>query len=147
MTASKLTDVSATLLKGKITEVKALTYFLELGYIISTPEIPCQYDFLLDITSKILKIQVKTCREKDGVIEFNTSSMTHNNQGYVRREYTENMVDYFCTYHNNQCYLIPFNECGNRVKRLRLIPTKNGQTKNITFAKDYIAKDILNKIK
>jgi len=49
-------DISNTLIKGRITETKVLTYFLELGYIVSSPEIPCPYDFLLDTGNKILKI-------------------------------------------------------------------------------------------
>lgn len=143
---SKLTEVSNTLLKGRLTELKSITYFLELGYIISIPEIPCQYDFLLDNQGKIFKIQVKTCREKDGYIEFNTSSITHNKQGYTRREYDLNMVDFFCTYYNEKCYLIPLSECGSKTKRLRLEPTKNGQTKNICFAKNYLAEQVLKNL-
>lgn len=142
----KVTNISNTLIKGRVTEIKVLNYFLELGYIVSTPEIPCQYDFLIDIGIKIIKIQVKTCREVEGGIEFNTSSMTHNANGYTKRIYTSNMVDYFCTYYNNECYLVPFNECGRKAKKLRLEPTKNGQTKNIGFAKDYIATNILSKL-
>ena len=72
--------------------------------------------------------------------------MTHNANGYVRRDYTADKVDFFCTYYNNECYLVPFNECGSKAKKLRLTPTKNGQVKNISFAKDYIAKDILAKL-
>lgn len=139
-------SVSDTLIKGKLTQIKVLTYFLELGYIISSPEIPCQYDFLLDIGDKILKIQVKTSRESQGGFSFNTSSITHNSSGYIKRQYSKNMVDYFCTFYNNECYLIPFEECGSKEKKLRLEPTKNGQTKNIYFAKDYIAKEVLNNI-
>lgn len=143
---TKLTEVSSTLLKGRITEVYVLAYFLNLGYIVSTPEVPCQYDMLIDVNNKIYKVQIKTCREVEGAIEFNTASMTHNANGYVRRDYTADKVDFFCTYYNNECYLVPFNECGSKAKKLRLIPTKNGQVKNISFAKDYIAKDILAKL-
>ena len=143
---TELASISETLLKGRITEVQTLAYFLKLGYIVSTPEIPCQYDFLIDVNDKIYKVQVKTCRVTEEAIEFNTSSMTHNANGYIKREYTANMVDFFCTYYNNECYLVPFNECGRKVKKLRLVPTKNGQVKNISFAKDYIAKDILDKL-
>lgn len=143
---NKNIEVSNTLIKGKLTEVNVLKYFLELGCIVSTPEIPCQYDFLVDTGKKIIKIQVKTCREDDGVIKFSTSSMTHNSNGYIKRRYTEDMVDYFCTYYNNECYLVPLNKCGSKEKKLRLVPTKNGQIKNIYFAKDYIAKNILFQI-
>lgn len=142
----KVTQISNTLIKGRVTELKVLTYFLELGYIVSVPEIPCPYDLLLDIGNKILKLQVKTCREVDGGIAFNTVSMTHNAQGYTKRTYSENMVDYFCTIYQNECYLIPFNECGSKEKKLRLEPTKNGQVKNICFAKNYLAKEIIDNI-
>ena len=74
---------------------------------------------------------------------FSTKSTTHNSNGYTTRHYTENMVDFFATYWDNECYLIPFSECGTHSKRLRLLPSKNGQVKNITFAKDYIAKEVL----
>ena len=135
----------STLAKGKITELQVLQFFLSEGYIVSTPEIPYQYDFLLDIGPQILKIQVKTCREiNDGdCIEFNTSSVTHNSKGYKMRKYSAATVDYFCTYYKDNCYLIPFEECGIRRKILRLTSTKNGQTKNISFAEKYLAKEVL----
>jgi len=100
----------------------------------------------LDTGKNILKIQVKTCREIEGGIVFNTSSITHNSQGYKKREYSSKNVDYFCTVYNNECYLIPFSECGTKEKKLRLEPTKNGQVKNISFAKDFLAKEVLSNI-
>lgn len=149
MGIKKEIEVSETLFKGKITELKCLTYFLEQGYIVSTPELPCPYDFLLDTGTQILKIQVKTShlvKEVEGAIEFKTRSVTHNSNGYTSRIYTKNTVDYFATFWENECYLVPFNECGNHSKRLRLAPSKNGQVKNITFAKDYIAKEVLSNL-
>lgn len=142
----KLTNVSSTLFQGRITEMQCITFFLELGYIVSSPELPCPYDFLLDVGDKILKIQVKTCHltADNSCLEFNTSSMTHNSKGYVNRIYDKTQVDYFSTFYNGKCYLIPFEECGNYGKKLRLCPTKNGQVKGIYFAKDYLAEEVLN---
>ena len=139
-------EVSPTLLKGRITELKCELWFLEHGFPVSIPNIPFQYDMLVDIGDKIIKVQVKTCHEEnDGdVLIFNLTSMTHNQQGYTVRLYNEKKVDYFMTEHNGQCYLVPFNECETKQKRLRLTPTKNGQVKGITFAKDYLAEKILN---
>jgi hypothetical protein len=45
-----------TNIKGTITELKCKTYFLELGYTVSTPENPTRYDFILDTGDKLLKI-------------------------------------------------------------------------------------------
>lgn len=148
MKNKQLDSISSTLLKGRITELKCELWFLERGYLVSTPDIPYQYDMIVDIGSKLLKIQVKTCHlTKDGSgIGFNVSSMTHNNQGYTRRIYSAVSVDYFMTYYNGECYLIPFSECGVREKKLRLMPTANGQTKGISFAKDYLAEKILEEV-
>ena len=49
------------------------------------------------------------------------------------------------TYYNNQCYLIPFSECGVKGKKLRFVPPANNQKKGISFAKDYLAEEILKK--
>ena len=48
--------------------------------------------------------------------------------------------------YNGECYLVPYSVCGKRTQRLRLIPTKNGQVKGITFAKDYHLEDIVKKL-
>lgn len=145
MTTKEMKEISSTLLKGKITELKCELWFLERGYLVSIPEVPYQYDFLVDVNGKIIKIQVKTSsvdEEKTG-ITFRVCSITHNNNGYARRNYSENDVDYFMTYYEEKCYLIPFSDCGVKEKKLRLIPPKNGQVKGISFAEDYLAEKIL----
>lgn len=133
------------ILLGTITELKCKTYFLELGYIVSTPDISTRYDFILDTGKNLLKIQVKSSHlEEDGnKITFKTISSHITSTGYSRRDYTEDGIDYFCTWYDNECYLIPVSECGKSDKSLRLAPTKNGQVKNISFAKDYIAKEVI----
>lgn len=148
MKNKQLDSISSTLLKGRITELKCELWFLEHGFLVSTPDVPFQYDMVVDIGSKLLKIQVKTCRltKDESGIEFNVSSTTHNNQGYTRRTYSAIGVDYFMTCYNDKCYLIPFSECGVREKKLRLMPTTNGQTKGISFAKDYLAEKILEEV-
>lgn len=133
-----------TNLKGTITELKCKLYFLELGYMVSTPESPARYDFILDTGDKLLKIQVKTSRDEEDKFSFETASSHITRQGATRRSY-DNEIDYFCTWFDNECYLVPVEECGTRGKSLRIAPTKNGQVKNICFAKDYIAKEVLYK--
>lgn len=130
---------------GTITELKCITYFLELGYTVSIPQNPCRYDFILDTGKHLLKIQVKTCNttRNEGNITFSTCSAHYKKGAYTHTNYKNDNIDYFCTYYNDECYLIPVSECGIREKTLRLIPTKNGQVKNIAFAKDYIAKEVL----
>lgn len=130
---------------GTITELKCITYFLELGYTVSIPQNPCRYDFILDTGNRLLKIQVKTCNttRSEGNITFSTCSAHYKKGIHTHTNYKNDNIDYFCTYYNNECYLVPVSECGVREKTLRLIPTKNGQIKNIAFAKDYVAKEVL----
>jgi hypothetical protein len=132
---------------GEITEQQVALEFLKLGYLVSKPLVQCsRYDFIVDINHKLYKIQVKTSKMKeDAFIEFATSTSHTNTQGTLNLSYTEEDVDFFATMYNGQCYLVPFSVCGTRAQRLRLVPTKNGQVKNICFAKDYVAKEVLCK--
>ena len=132
-----------TNIKGTITELKCKTYFLELGYMVSTPESPVRYDFILDTGKELLKIQVKTSHTDGEKIMFKTSSTHITAKGNTVHHYKDDGIDYFCTWFDNECYLVPVKEKKKSEKYLRLIPTKNGQIKNIAFAKDYIAKEVL----
>lgn len=103
-----------------------------------------RYDFIADINNRLYKIQVKTGTFKeDAFLEFATSTSHTNTQGTLNQSYSSDDVDFFATMYERQCYLIPFELCGKRAQRLRFIPTKNGQTKGILFAKDYHLEDIL----
>lgn len=130
---------------GTITELKCITYFLELGYNVSIPQSPSRYDFILDIGTELLKVQVKTSRLKDECITFNTASCRRVKGVYAHVDYKNDNIDYFCTFYDNECYLVPVSECGRDSKRLRTTPTKNGQVNNISFAKNYIAKVVLER--
>ena len=134
---------------GEITEQQVALEFLKLGYLISKPLVQSsRYDFIVDINHKLYKIQVKTStpKEDNAFIEFATSTSHTNTQGTKNLSYSEEDVDYFATMYNNECYLIPHSACGRRAQRLRLIPTKNGQTKGILFAKDFLLKDVIQNL-
>ena len=114
---------------GEITEQQVALEFLKLGYLISKPLVQSsRYDFILDVNHKLYKIQVKTStpKEENSYIEFATSTSHTNTKGTVNLTYSEKDVDFFATIYNNECYLIPYSNCGKRAQRLRLIPPKNG---------------------
>jgi hypothetical protein len=134
--------------RGEITEQQVAIEFLKLGYLVSKPLVQSsRYDFIVDINHKLYKIQVKTGTPKeDSYIEFATSTSHTNTKGTLNLTYSADDVDYFATMYDGQCYLVPQEVCGKRNQRLRLVPTKNGQTKGVTFAKDYILKDVLERL-
>jgi hypothetical protein len=130
-----------TNIKGTITELKCITYFLERGYTVSIPQNPTRYDFILDTGDELLKVQVKTCNttRKEGAINFCTASSHYVSGKHTHTNYKSDKIDYFCTYYDNQCYLIPIEDCGSREKSLFLTTPKNGQVKGICFASSYEA--------
>ena len=106
-----------------------------------------KYDFIADVDGQLLKIQVKTASLKDeNAIKFSCRSTHVNCSGVKNIRYSENEIDYFATYWNEQCYLVPISECSAE-KILRFVPPKSGQIKGITFACDYILEKQLTKIK
>ena len=130
--------------QGKTTELQVATEFIKRGYQVSQPLVSdSRYDFIVDINNKLIRLQVKTSKLKeDGAyIEFATSSSHTNTQRTVNHSYTSDEIDYFATMYNGECYIVPVERCGCREQRLRLLPTKNGQTVGITFAKDFKLKD------
>jgi len=135
---------------GEITEQQVAIEFLKLGILVSKPLVQSsRYDFIVDINHQLYKIQVKTStpKENNAYIQFATSTSHTNTQGTLNLTYSEEDVDFFATMYENQCYLIPQKQCGKRAQRLRLVPTLNGQTKGVMFAKDYHLEDVINTLK
>ena len=134
---------------GNITEVSCMLEFMKLGYPVLTPYGDCQrYDFVVEINNKFYKIQAKTSNNNyfntEGYITFRCDNTTTKNGNVVHHQYNKDEIDFFSTFFNGICYLVPVNEC-SREKRLRFTPPKNGQTKGITFACDYeLAKVVAN---
>ena len=131
--------------KGNITELECMLAFMKLGYNVLTPYGDCErYDFVVDINDKLYKIQSKTSSSDDDGASFKFSCRSCNRKdgAIVHHTYTKEEIDYFVTIFDRIVYLIPVEECGGN-KRLRLQPTKNGQVKGITWAKDYELEEII----
>lgn len=134
--------------KGNLTEMQCMSAFMAQGCGVSIPfGDNSKYDFIADVDGHLLKIQVKTASLKDdNAIKFSCRSTHVNCTGIKNIRYSANDIDYFATYWDNKCYLVPVEECSVE-KTLRFAPPKNGQTKGITFAKDYLLNIQLAKIK
>ena len=135
-------------IKGLVTELQCQTYLTSLGYNVFVPlGEDCRYDLIADIDGRLIRVQCKTSREiEPGVIEFPCRSSRSNTQSNLRRRYTADEIDYFCTFWNGQCYLIPISECSVS-KKLRFVSPKNGQKVGINYAKDYELQGQLEKLK
>ena len=137
---------------GNLTELQCMTYLYGLGYSISIPFGNAdKYDLILDVDNKLYKIQIKhssECVDSNGEIEYIKFSCTwqsHNATGYSKNKYQENEIDFFATFYNGQCYLVPVSECSMQ-KILRIKPPKNNQRKGINFLEDYTAEEVISKL-
>lgn len=131
--------------KGNITELECMLAFVKLGYNVLTPYGDCErYDFVVDINDKLYKIQSKTSSSDDDGASFKFSCRSCNRKdgAIIHHTYTKEEIDYFVTIFNGTVYLIPVEECGGE-KRLRLQPTRNGQVRGITWAKDYELEEVI----
>lgn len=136
-----------TQIKGALTEQKCFLKCIESGYIVSKPLFDnARYDFILDTGKNLLRIQVKTSHWKDeehSAFMFNCYSQHALGSGNKVMKYTKAEIDFFMTEQEGIFYLYPAPEEGLKEKTLRVKPTKTGQVKNISFAKDFIFEEVI----
>lgn len=132
---------------GNLTELQCATRLYELGCAVSIPFGNSEkYDLIIDINDKLYKIQCKhslACFDENGELEyikFKTTWQSHNTISWTQHQYKENEIDFFATFYDGECYLVPQNECSNE-KRLRIKAPKNNQIKGVCFLKDYTAEE------
>lgn len=132
--------------KGNITELEVLTYVTKLGYQVSVPFGDRErYDQIWDIRGKLIKVQVKTASlvdENDTAIKFSCRSSQRSSGKTKNTRYRKGEIDYFATFWDGQCYLIPIEETSTE-KTLRFNAPKNGQVRCISFADTYKVEEML----
>ena len=140
-------NINNTQTQGAITEQRCFLKCLEYGFGVSKPLFDnARYDFILDTGKRLLKIQIKTSHwidEEHSVFVFNCYSQHSTSNGNKRMKYTNKEIDYFMTEQEGKFYLFPAPEQGMSEKRLRVLPTKTGQTKGISFAADYLFEEVI----
>lgn len=136
--------------KGNLTEMQCMAAFMAQNCGVNIPfGDNSKYDFIADVCGQLFKVQVKTAsksKKDENAIRFSCRSTHLNCKGVQNVRYTKDDIDYFATYYEGQCYLVPVTECSAE-KILRFIAPKSGQLKGITYAKDYRLEVQLSKIK
>ena len=134
--------------KGNLTELQCLTAFYQEGCHVSLPYGEnSRYDMIVDVNGTLVRVQVKTSSlAGEGAINFSCRSSHVNSTGVKNVRYSAQEIDYFATFWDGQCYLVPVSECSTE-KTLRFVPPKSGQIKGITFASEYTIQKQLQKIR
>ena len=133
--------------KGITTELLCQAYFSSLGYNVSVPiGEDCRYDMIIDLKGHLLRVQVKSCTETKNGLSFSTKSITTSSKENVIHTYSKEEIDFIATYFDNQCYLIPVEECeGHRERSLSFRSEKTNAISPL-FIEDYQAEKIIERV-
>ena len=126
---------------GNIGEAQALAKLVNLGI-----PVYLQFgdneaaDYIIIVDNKPLKVQVKTSTRNDrDKVVFDLLSSTQIRKNGVKHIYTKQEVDLFICYDLINKKLFTIKNTGNLTSIIiRYEKPKNGQTKNIHFASDYL---------
>jgi len=124
---------------GERSEGMVLAALLRAGKVVLQPFGDNQrYDLVIEDDRKFVRVQCKTGRIKGGAVLFDTcSSQAHRGRG--KKDY-RGQADVFGVYcpERDEVYLVPVDDVGRTSATLRLEPPKNGQTKGVRLAVEYL---------
>ena len=128
--------------KGEIAQIKVMLRALEKGVVLSKPLIESRYDFILDDGQKLERVQDKYANGKwsnsQGSVRISLKSWEGRK---MRRRYSTSEVDALLVYVPQIDEVLRFEAnifCERAGFTVRIEPAKNGQTKGILSAKDFI---------
>ncbi|MBA3401728.1 MAG: hypothetical protein H0U05_07040 [Actinobacteria bacterium] len=114
----------------------------EAGYAIAVPfGENTRYDLVMDDGIRLMRVQCKTGRLREGAVRFNTaSSYAHLPSPRELRRTYHGQIEHFGVYcpETGGIYLIPIDDVNcTKEARLRVAPSRNRQRKRIRLAADY----------
>jgi len=128
--------------KGEIAQLKVQLKAAEKGIVLSKPVIDSRYDFILDDGHKLERVQVKYANGKaphsQGSVRISLKSWEGRK---LRRKYCADEVDALLVYVPQIDEVLRFEAdifCERTEFTVRLEPAKNGQTRGVLNAKDFI---------
>jgi PD-(D/E)XK endonuclease len=125
--------------KGFIAESAIAFEAAKLGIGVYRPFTDERYDFILDVRSRLLRVQCKWACRHDDVIVVRLYSARRAREGLRRTFYSREEIDAFAAYCDDtkSCYFFDLDDVAQYEIRLRLGPTRNNQTKGVKWARDY----------
>jgi hypothetical protein len=133
---------------GAISQAKVIAALVEAGKVVLSPVVNVRpYDLVIEEDGKFARVQCKTGRLFRGAVCFRPHRLraAKRETGWERRVTSyRGEVDFFGVYcpENEQVYLVPIEDAGERICTLRITPAKNGQQKKIRWASEYLVRPI-----
>lgn len=125
---------------GDISEAVVIAAFVKAGRRVLLPFGNNErYDLAIDHGDHFERVQIKTGQLERGGITFRPMSTTTCNGNPVKKDY-RGQIDSFAVYcrENDSIYVVPISRCGTREMFLRLEPVKNGQSKGVNMASEFL---------
>ena len=126
--------------KGALTELAITSAAIRLGVGVFRAVADERYDLVLDIGTRLLRVQCKTAALNADVLVIRCYSCRRTAAGMLKRSYTSEEIDAVAAYCEelDSCYLIPIDRVdGLTTIQLRLAAAKNNQARRINWAKDF----------
>lgn len=131
--------------RGNISESVVLTRYLKAGFMVSVPfGVGVPYDMVVDSGTALFRVQVKTGRLRNGVIEFETRRTRSRT---IRSGYGANEVDYFVIYCPELEEVYAMKAMEGVFGKLRVTPTGNNQQMFVKWAEDYLFEKHIESLK
>jgi hypothetical protein len=131
---------------GAISQAKVIAALVEAGKVVLSPVVNVHpYDLVIEEGGRFSRVQCKTGRLFRGAVCFRPHRLraAKRETGWQRRVTSyRGDVDFFGVYcpENDQVYLVPIEAAGDRICTLRVAPARNGQNKNIRWAREYLVR-------
>ena len=126
--------------KGLVAETAVVHECAKLGISVSRPLDDQRYDLILDLGSKLLRVQCKWAARTGDVVAIRTLTSRRSRDGHIHRRYAAHEIDAivaFCE-ETGRCYLLPQELSVDRsLVLLRLEPTRNNQAAGIRWAREF----------
>lgn len=127
-------------LKGDLAEIEVMRISRERGYCVSMPfGEDAAYDLVVDRNGRLDRVQCKFAASDGERVVVRCRSTN----GWGTRKYRPEDVDWIATYDvtSGRCYFVPSSLLGGgrATLTLRLTPARNGQSRNIRLATDFLS--------
>ena len=127
---------------GGIGEARVLFEAVKRGYTVSIPHgHDSRYDMIVDMHGELNRVQVKTTNSDGKVVSLRAGTIGRLNGNVISKRYTAAQIDWLVVYDitTDRCAFVPASELGTGMYelRLRFEPTKNSQSRNVRWFKDY----------